>query len=86
MLSQGATADGPTQLNKFKNVIRELETDDNPSGFQERLRKLVNTSRWKNRNKDRNLAAESGARACFGAPTCLPTVSTSALSPTLRTP
>ena len=30
-----------TQLDKFKEVTRELETDDDPERFDERLKKLV---------------------------------------------
>lgn len=34
--------DGPkTQLDKFKEAARELETDDDPEHFKERLGKLV---------------------------------------------
>lgn len=29
------------QLDKFKQVARELETDDDPERFKERLRKIV---------------------------------------------
>ena len=31
----------PTQLEKFKQAARELETDDDPARFKERLGKLV---------------------------------------------
>lgn len=31
----------PTQLDKFKQAARELETDDDPARFKERLGKLV---------------------------------------------
>lgn len=31
----------PTQLDKFKQAARELETDDDPARFRERLGKLV---------------------------------------------
>jgi hypothetical protein len=31
----------PTQLDKFKAAARELETDDDPERFKERLAKLV---------------------------------------------
>lgn len=31
-----------TQLDKFKQAARELETDDDPERFKERLGKLVN--------------------------------------------
>ena len=30
-----------TQLDKFKEAARELETDDDPKRFRERLKKLV---------------------------------------------
>lgn len=36
------SADAPkTQLNKFKEAAKQLETDDDPERFKERLRKLV---------------------------------------------
>jgi hypothetical protein len=31
----------PTQLDKFKQAARELETDDDEARFDERVRKLV---------------------------------------------
>ncbi len=31
----------PTQLDKFKQAARDLEADDDPERFKERLRKLV---------------------------------------------
>ncbi len=31
----------PTQLNKFKEAARALETDDDPEHFRDRLGKLV---------------------------------------------
>lgn len=31
----------PTQLDKFKQAARDLETDDDPERFRERLGKLV---------------------------------------------
>ena len=31
----------PSQLDKFKEAARELEADDNPKRFDERLEKLV---------------------------------------------
>ncbi len=31
----------PTQLDKFKEAARDLETDDDPERFKERLGKLV---------------------------------------------
>ena len=31
----------PTQLDKFKEAARQLETDDEPERFKERLGKLV---------------------------------------------
>ncbi len=31
----------PTQLDKFKQAARELETDDDPERFKERVGKLV---------------------------------------------
>jgi hypothetical protein len=33
--------DKPSQLDKFKQAARELETDDDPERFKERLGKLV---------------------------------------------
>ncbi len=33
--------DKPTQLDKFKEAARELETDDDPKRFKDRLGKLV---------------------------------------------
>jgi hypothetical protein len=33
--------DEPTQLDKFKAAARELETDDDPERFKERLAKLA---------------------------------------------
>ncbi|WP_200940711.1 hypothetical protein [Sphingomonas sp. Leaf339] len=33
--------DEPTQLDKFKEAARQLETDDDPERFKERLGKLV---------------------------------------------
>ena len=33
--------DQPTQLDKFKEAARELETDDDEARFDERLRKIV---------------------------------------------
>ena len=35
------TEPAPTQLDKFKQAARELETDDDPKRFAERVRKLV---------------------------------------------
>jgi hypothetical protein len=32
---------GKTQLDKFKEAARQLETDDDPERFKERLSKLV---------------------------------------------
>jgi hypothetical protein len=34
-------SDEPTQSEKFKEAARQLETDDDPERFKERLRKLV---------------------------------------------
>jgi hypothetical protein len=31
----------PTQADKFKQAARELETDDDPERFKERLKKVV---------------------------------------------
>lgn len=31
----------PTQLDKFKQAARDLETDDDPARFRERVGKLV---------------------------------------------
>jgi hypothetical protein len=36
-----AQPDQPSQLDKFKDAARELETDDDPKRFKERLAKLV---------------------------------------------
>lgn len=33
--------DQPSQSDKFKQAARELETDDDPERFKERLKKLV---------------------------------------------
>ncbi|MEH3037396.1 MAG: hypothetical protein PGN23_13065 [Sphingomonas adhaesiva] len=33
--------DKPTQLDKFKEAARQLETDDDPERFKERVGKLV---------------------------------------------
>jgi hypothetical protein len=33
--------DTPSQLDKFKQAARELETDDDPDRFKERVGKLV---------------------------------------------
>jgi hypothetical protein len=33
--------DQPTQLDKFKEAARQLETDDDPGRFKERLAALV---------------------------------------------
>jgi hypothetical protein len=33
--------DKPTQADRFKEAARELETDNDPERFKERLRKLV---------------------------------------------
>lgn len=35
------TDDRPNQLDKFKDAVRELETDDDPEHFKERLAALV---------------------------------------------
>jgi len=35
------TSEKPSQLDKFKEAARQLETDDDPERFKERLRKLV---------------------------------------------
>lgn len=35
----------PTQLDKFKEAARELETDDDPERFKERLGKIVKPRR-----------------------------------------
>ncbi|MES2755430.1 MAG: hypothetical protein V4659_12280 [Pseudomonadota bacterium] len=35
------TDPAPTQLDKFKQAARELETDDDPRRFAERVGKLV---------------------------------------------
>jgi hypothetical protein len=32
---------GKSQLDKFKEAARQLETDDDPERFKDRLRKLV---------------------------------------------
>lgn len=36
--------DKPTQLDKFKDAARELETDDDEQRFKDRLGKLVKVS------------------------------------------
>ena len=35
------SGDGKSQLDKFKQAARELETDDDPARFDERMKKLV---------------------------------------------
>lgn len=35
------TNEPPTQLDKFKQAARELETDDDEARFDERMKKLV---------------------------------------------
>lgn len=35
------TNERPSQLDKFKQAARELETDDDPQRFKERVGKLV---------------------------------------------
>jgi hypothetical protein len=35
------TAEPKTQSDKFKEAARELETDDDPERFKDRLKKLV---------------------------------------------
>lgn len=39
------TDDKPSQLDKFKAAARELEADDDPERFKERLGKLVKRTR-----------------------------------------
>jgi len=39
----------PTQLDKFKEAARELETDDDPERFKDRLKKLVKQKPVENR-------------------------------------
>jgi hypothetical protein len=34
-------SDNKSQLDKFKEAARQLETDDDPERFKERLRKIV---------------------------------------------
>lgn len=34
-------SESPSQLDKFKEAARQLETDDDPERFKERLRKIV---------------------------------------------
>jgi hypothetical protein len=41
MLPPMADTPAPSQLDKFKQAARELETDDDPARFKERLGKLV---------------------------------------------
>lgn len=41
-----------TQLEKFKEAARELETDDDPKRFKERLGKLVRRSQTLRRHSD----------------------------------
>lgn len=33
--------DEPTQLDKFKEAARQLETDDDPEHFKDRLKRVV---------------------------------------------
>lgn len=35
------TEPNPTQLDKFKEAARELETDDDPERFKERLKEIA---------------------------------------------
>lgn len=35
------TPPDPTQLDKFKQAARDLETDDDPERFKERLKQVV---------------------------------------------
>ncbi len=39
--SSPRTGSDKTQLDKFKEAARELETDDDPKRFEDRLKKLV---------------------------------------------
>jgi hypothetical protein len=41
MGTDSRTSQGRNQLDKFKDAARELETDDDPARFRERLGKLV---------------------------------------------
>lgn len=41
MKKTNITASEPSQLDKFKEAARQLETDDDPERFKERLGKLV---------------------------------------------
>lgn len=41
MSDSSATTQGKSQLDKFKQAARELETDDDPERFKERVGKLV---------------------------------------------
>jgi hypothetical protein len=36
-----AMTDQPSQFDKFKEAARQLETDDDPERFKDRLKKLV---------------------------------------------
>jgi hypothetical protein len=46
------TDEPKTQLDKFKEAARELETDDDPERFKERLGKLVKHKPVENSRKD----------------------------------
>lgn len=41
MTGQDSAAKVQSQLDKFKEAARQLETDDDPERFRDRLRKLV---------------------------------------------
>ncbi len=41
MTRKTPTTSEPSQLDKFKQAARELETDDDPKRFNERIGKLV---------------------------------------------
>ncbi len=41
MSSQDSAAAEQSQLDKFKEAARQLETDDDPERFKDRLKKLV---------------------------------------------
>lgn len=42
----------PPQLDKFKEAARDLETDDDPKRFDERLGKLVKPARRQSKGGD----------------------------------
>lgn len=51
-----AVSESKSQLDKFKQAARDLETDDDPERFRERLRQVVKPGAA--RNKDRTDSTE----------------------------